>query len=184
MTTDSAEKNWQEPSLAGLKALELVAMPAFEVLLLDDLAAYLMGAGPLESPYTAEHGSRVISALFGALINSSRYAPEQSPPVSESMLAARERFVEGAHGFAELGTAGVAKLVNRLLPAILGELETHTGAPDQQAQSLFYYCLLAVESGPMNLLDPAAAEGSMELFAGWDRVLGDGLVLPWRTVDA
>ncbi|MCW2529156.1 MAG: hypothetical protein JWM76_4016 [Pseudonocardiales bacterium] len=183
-TPATTERGWQAPSLAGLKAIELQAMPAFEVLLLDDLAAYLMGAGSLEPPYTVEHGSRVISALFGAVINSALYSPEKTPPVSESMLAARERFVDGAHGLAQLGIKGVDKLVSRLIPAILGELETHKEAPEQQTGAVFYYCLLAVESGPLNLLDEGAATGTMELFAGWDQVLGDGLVLPWRTVNA
>lgn len=151
--------DWEQPSLQALAGLRIESVAAFEVLLLDDVAAYLMGAGPLDPPFTVEHGSRVVSALFRAMVNANRYQPEQVPAESEDIAESRAQLVLGAHRFAELGGEGLARLVNRLIPAILGELETHKDAPEQQARSLFYYSLLAVASGPANLLSVQAAAG-------------------------
>lgn len=184
-TNDSNTENWQQPSLAGLHTLTIKAMPAFEILLIDELAAYVMGSGPLAGPYTVEHGSRVLSALFGAVINSDAYSPDQVPEASPEMERARVAFVDGAHAFAALSGPGLAQLANRLIPAVLGELEIHKDSPEEQTRSLFYYSILAVASGPLNLLAEDAANGVSELFQAWDAVLGAGLVLPWRhSVDA
>jgi hypothetical protein len=180
MTETTSAPDWQEPSLAGLAALRIEAMPAFEVLFLDDLAGYLMGAGALEPPYTVEHGSRVVSGLFAAIVNSMQYEPERFPEPTEGIELARKRFVQGAHDFAEQGAAGLAKLVNRVIPAVLGELEIHKDAAEEQTRSLFYYSLLAVASGPLNLLAEDAAAGCLELFQAWDAVFGNGFVPPWR----
>ena len=79
MDTTPAPADWQEPSLRGLAALTIEAMPSFEVLYLDDLAAYLMGAGPLQEPFTIEHGSHVVSLLLGAVVNSAHYKPQHAP---------------------------------------------------------------------------------------------------------
>lgn len=173
-------EDWQQPSLVGLAAIELAAMPGFEVLFIDDLAGYLMGAGPLPEPYTVENGSRIVSALLGAVVNSASYQPERAPEVTERMAAARESFVQGAHDFAEKGADGLAQLVNRLIPAAVGELEIHKDAAEEQTRSLFYYSLLAVASGPLNMLDESAAAGVLELFHAWDEVFGNGFVPPWR----
>ena len=173
-------QDWQSPSLAGLRALQLEQLPAVELLLMDDLAAFVMGAGPIPEPYTVEHGSRVVSALFGAIINAGAYTPEQAPEPSEALQSMRESFLLGAHNFAALGEAGLVKLVNRLVPAAVGELEIHKADPAEQARSLFYYSLLAVASGPLNLLSEQAAAGAMESFVAWGEILGSGLVLPWR----
>lgn len=184
-TDDSTTTDWQQPSLAGLQNLTVKAMPAFEILLIDDLAAYVMGSGPLSGPYTVEHGSRVLSALFGAVISSDAYVPDQVPQATPGMERARSAFVDGAHAFAALSGPGLAQLANRLIPAVLGELEIHKDAPEEQTRSLFYYSILAVASGPLNLLAEDAANGAMEILGAWDGVLGAGLVLPWRhSVDA
>ncbi|MCW2540634.1 MAG: hypothetical protein JWN95_2359 [Frankiales bacterium] len=181
MTTNpNADENWQVPSLAALRAVQLEQLPAFEVLLIDDLAGYVMGAGPLAEPYTVENGSRVVSALFGAMINATKYLPAQAPVPTEAMTSLRESFVQGAHAFAELGVVGLGKLVNRLVTAAVGELELHKDDPGEQTQSLFYYTLLAVASGPLNLLAVQAASGAEEIFLAWDRIFGEGMVLPWR----
>jgi hypothetical protein len=173
-------KSWQQASLEGLAALTVDAMPAVEVLLLDDIADYLMGSGPLQPPYTVEHGSRVVSALFGAVVNSTRFTPEQVPAPTPEITASREQIVRGAHDFAARGAAGISQLANRLIPAALGELETYKDSPDKQTCLVFYYALLAVASGPRNLLDDTSAIGVMQIFQAWDSVLGQGVVLPWR----
>jgi hypothetical protein len=180
MTNPNADANWQEPSLAALRAVQLDHLPSFEVLLIDDLAGYLMGAGPLAEPYTVENGSRVVTALFGAMINATKYTPNKAPEPTAAMTSLRENFVQGAHAFADLGVAGLGKLVNRLVMAAVGELELHKDDAAEQTESLFYYTLLAVASGPLNLLAVQAADGAEELFVAWDQVFGEGLVLPWR----
>ena len=166
--------------MRGLVALELGAMAGFEVLFIDELAGYLMGAGALEPPYTVEHASRVVSALLGAVVNSARFVPDRSPELTEPMAEARAAFVQGAHDFAAKGSQGLAQLLNRLIPAVLGELEIHRDAPEEQTSSLFYYSLLAVASGPLNVLDQDAAAGVSELFLAWDEVFGNGYIPPWR----
>ncbi|MEO9239911.1 MAG: hypothetical protein ABI418_17675 [Jatrophihabitantaceae bacterium] len=172
--------NWQEPSLRGLVALEFEAMPGFEVLFIDELAGYLMGAGALEPPYTVEHASRVVSMLLGSVVNSARFLPERAPELTEPIVEARAAFVQGAHDFAAKGGQGLAQLLNRLIPAVLGELEIHKDAPEEQTSSLFYYSMLAVASGPLNVLDQDAAAGVTELFRAWDEVFGSGYIPPWR----
>src|SRR5665647_1172630 len=182
MTVDSSPpKDWQQPSLRGLVCLAVETMPAFEVLFLDDIAAYLMGPGPLEPPYTVEHGSRIVSALLGAIVNAARYTPEEAPALTPEISTARASFVQGAHDFAALGVDGLAQLVNRLVPAVVGELEIHKEAPEQQTCSLFYYGLLAVASGPSNMLDEDAATGVMHIFRAWDEEFGKGFIVPWRS---
>jgi hypothetical protein len=178
--SEPTEANWQDPSLHALAGLTLEAMPAFEVLFLDELAGYLMGAGPLEPPYTVEHGSRVVSVLFGSALNAGHFTPERVPAETPGILLARETVVQGAHAFAGKGVDGLAQLVNRIIPAVLGELEIHKEDPAEQTRSLYYYALLAIASGPLNMMDEAAANGVMEAFGAWDGLFGDGLVLPWR----
>jgi hypothetical protein len=172
--------DWQQPSLAGLGAVDEAAMPGCELLLLDDLAGFLMGGGPLVPPYTVEHASRVVSALLAAVLNSADYRPEREPVVTEGIRAARQAFVAGAHQFAEAGISGLAQLVNRLIPAVLGELEIYREAPEDQTWSVYYHAILAVASGPLNLLDPAAAAGVTEGFQAWDALFGQGFLPPWR----
>jgi len=176
----AAPEDWRQPSVAGLSALTLDTMPAFEVLLLDDLAGYLMGAGPVPPPYTVEHGSRILTGLLRAAVNSARYVPEDAPEVTEDIALARRHVVQGAHRFAELGDAGINQLASRVIQAAVGELELRKSAPEQQTCSVFYYALLAVASGPENLLKPAAADGVARLFRAWDQVFGRGFTVPWR----
>jgi hypothetical protein len=173
-------REWQQQSLVGLGALTVETMPAFEVLLLDDLAAYLMGGGPVPPPYTVEHASRILSGLLGAVVNSARYEPEDVPVTTDEIALARLHVVRGAHRFAELGVTGINQLASRLIHAALGELELRKSAPEQQTWSIFYYALLAVASGPANLLDPDAADGVAHIFRAWDEVFGRGFVVPWR----
>ncbi|HWO60314.1 MAG TPA: hypothetical protein VNO31_09800 [Umezawaea sp.] len=151
------KKSWQQASIEGLAALTVDAMPAVEVLLLDDIADYLMGAGPRQPPYTVEHGSRVVSALFGAVVNARTFTPSQVPAPTPEITAAREQIVRGAHDFAAGGVTGISRLANRVIPATLGELETHQKSPEKQTCLVFYFALLAVASGPRNLLDETSS---------------------------
>ena len=180
MDTAPAPLDWQEPSLRGLAALTVEAMPSFEVLYLDDLAAYLMGAGPLQEPYTIEHGSHVVSLLLGAVVNSAHYQPEDAPEPTDEIRGARQAFVQGAHAFAGRGPDGLIQLVNRLVPAVVGELEIHKEAPETQTSQLFHYGLLAVASGPANSLAEESAKGLRQVLLAWDELFGQGLRMPWR----
>ena len=128
-------------------------MPAVEVLLLDDIADYFMGAGPRQPPYTVEHGSRVVSALFGAVVNARTFTPSHVPAPTPEITAAREQIVRGAHDFAASGPTGISRLANRVIPATLGGLETHRKSPEKQTCLVFSFALLALASGLRNLLD-------------------------------
>lgn len=172
--------SWQQSGLQALGSLDEASLPAFEMLFLDDVAGYLMGAGPLKPPYTIEHVSRVISMLFQAMVNSHRFAPEDSPTPTPQMESAREAMVLGAHNFAANGMGGLTQLLDRLTPAILGELEINQDAPEEQTCSLFCYSLLAVASGPANLLSDEAAAGVVEIFQAWGELFGRGVLPPWR----
>ncbi|MGZ4561792.1 MAG: hypothetical protein ACXVXJ_12645 [Mycobacteriaceae bacterium] len=175
-----SKKHWQQTGLDGLATLTVEAMPGVEVLLLDDIASYVMGSGPLEPPFTVEHGTRVASALFGAIVNAPDYATVEAPAPTPEIENSRTHFVKGAHDFAAHGAGGLTQLVNRLIPAVVGELERHKDAPEQQTCSLFYYAMLAVASGPQNMLAQDAAEGMMDIFRAWDDEFGAGFVVPWR----
>lgn len=172
-------RDWQVDGLAALRASAPEQLPAFEILYLDALAARVLGGG-VEPPYTVEHGSEVVAFLLQAVARAAAYVPDQTPTPSEAMTAARESFLDGARAFAARGLPGLAQLVNRLITAAVGELEVHTGAPDEQVRALFRYGLLAVASGPANEVSHAAAEGVDELFAAWDALIGLGFVPPWR----
>ncbi|HEY0239364.1 MAG TPA: hypothetical protein VGC37_12015 [Friedmanniella sp.] len=179
-------RDWQVDGIAALKGLTPKNQPALEILYLDALAARLLGGG-LEPPYTVEHGSETVAFLLRAVARSTAYAPDRTPTPSEAMTKARSSFLTGAHDFAGRGLPGLAQLVNRVITAAVGELEMHTGAPEEQVRALFRYGLLAVASGPANEVSPVAAEGVDELFEAWDGLIGDGFVPPWRvpsTADA
>jgi hypothetical protein len=175
-------RDWQVDGIAALKGLTPENQPALEILYLDALAARLLGGG-LEPPYTVEHGSETVAFLLQSVAKAAAYVPDRTPAPSEAMTAARESFLAGAHDFAARGLPGLAQLVNRVITAAVGELEIHTGAPDEQVRALFRYGLLAVASGPGNEVSQAAAEGVDELFAAWDGLIGEGFVPPWRVLE-
>jgi hypothetical protein len=172
-------RDWQVDGLAALKGAAPEDQPAFEILYLDSLAARVL-VGGLEPPYTVEHGSEVVAFLLQAIANAPAYGPTRTPDPSEAVTVARRSLVAGAHAFAALGLPGLAQLVNRVITATVGELEMHTGEPDEQVRALFRYGLLAVASGPANEVATIAAEGIDELFGAWDGLIGDGFVPPWR----
>jgi hypothetical protein len=174
-------RDWQIDGLAGLTSPSAEDLPSFEILYLDSLAAWVLGGVGLELPHTVEHGAKVVAFLLQAMTNASAYAPERTPTPSDAMTLARESVLAGARGFGERGLPGLTQLVNRVISASIGELELHTGAPEEQVRSLFRYGLLAVASGPANELPQAAAEGIDELFVAWDALIGDGFAPPWRS---
>jgi len=185
MTANSlTPEEWQEASLGGLICVSVETMPAFELLFLDDIATYLMGSGPLEPPYTVDHGRRIISALLGALVNSFEYVPEHVPVLTSEMSTARVAFVQGAHDLAALGKEGLTQLISRLMPAVQGELQDNTGAPGKQTYGVFYYAMVAVASGPSSIHDDDVATGVQHIFQAWNEEFDRGFVVPWRRSDA
>lgn len=65
---------------------------------------------------------------------------------------------------------------------VISRAEIHRESAEAQTRSLFYFGLLAVASGPKNLLTQTAADGIMEVFKAWDGQIGAGFVPPWRIV--
>lgn len=179
--TPSAPPGWQRPSLQGLAALCIESAPAFEILTLDGIASFVFG-GTLEPPYTIEHGSRIASAVLSAAAESTRYQPDQTPPITPAIEQARNEVQAGAHDFAALGVRGLTQVVNRIVSAAVGELEIHKEDPEAQVRSLFYFGVLALASGPGNTCSELASAGIGEVFIGWDDLIGAGFVPPWRLV--
>ena len=176
MTANSLPQvEWEEASLGGLACVSVETMPAFELLFLDDIATYLMGSGPLEPPYTVEHGGRIISALLNAMVNSAQYVPEEVPPLTPEISTARAAFVQGAHDLAADGKDGLTQIICRLMPAVQSELEDNNGAPEQQTYWLFYYGMLAVASGPSSIQEEDVAAGVMDIFRAWNEEFEKGL---------
>lgn len=174
---------WQGPSLRGLGSLTSDALPGFEIIALDGIAAFVLGSA-LEPPYTIQHGSRVAGAILSAAADSSNYQPQQAPSTTPAIIEARASVLGGAHRFAARGAPGLTQLVNRIVSATVGELEIHKDSPEDQARSLFFYGMLAVASGPDNECSELAATGLQEVFAGWDGLIGAGFVPPWRVLDS
>jgi hypothetical protein len=182
MSTAAQARDWQQLSAGGLRGLSLDSLPAAELLFLDGLAAHLMGPEAPEAPSTIEQGTVVVGHLLRALVDCSMVKLEGSPQSTAEISEARAAIVEGAHQFANRGVPGVKQLVNRFLAAAVGELEIHKESAEAQTRSLFYYGLLAVASGPNNLIAQEAADGILEVFKAWDGQIGDGFVPPWRLV--
>lgn len=174
------QEEWEEPTLGGLTCVSVETMPALELLFLDDIAAYLMGSGPPEPPFTVEHGGRIVSALLDAVVNSAQFVPEVVPTPTPEISTARAAFVQGAHDLAANGSDGLTQIVCRLIPAAQSELENNIGAPGEQTFWLFYYGLLAVASGPSSIQEEDVASGVMDIFRAWDEEFSKGFVVPWR----
>ena len=174
-------RRWQVDGIAGLKALCAEDLPSFEILYLDAVAACVLGRAELEPPHTVEQGAQVVAFLLGSMTSAAAYTPERTPTPSEAITLARGSIVDGGHALAARGVAGLTQLVNRVIPAVVGELELHGDAPVEQVRSLFRHGLLAVASGPANEVPLAAAEGIDELFEAWDGLIGSGFTPPWRS---
>ncbi|TWP35600.1 hypothetical protein [Leekyejoonella antrihumi] len=187
MTTQQPEfgslgqRGWQAASIDGLASLTLETIPAFEIITLDGIAAFVLG-GSLEQPYTIQHGSRIASMVLSAAADSTRYQPEQAPPTTPAMEEARSSIQMGARGFAARRMPGLTQLVNRIVSAAVGEMEIHKESPESQVSSLFFYAMLAVASGPGNECSELTASGVREIFHGWDALVGEGFIPPWRVV--
>jgi hypothetical protein len=185
MTSDqppAAIPGWQRPSLSGLASMTADALPGFEVIALDGIAAFVLGSPP-EPPYTIQHGSRVAGAILSAAADSQHYQPDSLPATTLAIESAREAVLSGAHRFASRGAPGLTQLVNRIVSAAVGELEIHKDSPEEQVRSLFFYGVVAVASGPENECSELAAAGVHEVFAGWVALFGAGFVPPWRVLD-
>ena len=178
--TGSSDEAWEHEIIRGLTALTVGEMPALEILLLDAVVDWLFSPRNPGTGYGEEHAGHLVSTLFGAVDASRRFAPEQTPPATDAITVARARVVDGAHELAKRGAAGVSLLVSRLMPAVLGELETHAGERAKQARGVFVYLLYVTSIGTREDHDQAVMDGLIAVSAGWDGVLRNGYVLPWR----
>lgn len=181
MTSTAEPKDWTGQSIAALTDLTPERLPGAEILFLDGLAVYLMGPDAPQPPYTIEHGT----VAAGHLLRAFAAGPEVKVGVSlggKGVAAARAAVVQGARAFAQRGGPGIQHLVRRFVAAAVGELEIHRESAEGQTRSLFCYGLLAVASGPENRVTPAAADGVMDVFRGWNDQIGAGFVPPWRIV--
>lgn len=180
--TASSDEAWEYEIIRGLTALTAGEMPALEIVLLDTVVDWLFSPKNPGTGYDEEHAGQLVSTLFGAVDASRRFAPAQAPTVTDEITAARTRVVDGAHELAKQGSTGVNLLVSRLMPAVLGELETHAGERAKQARGVFVYLLYVTSVGTREDHDQAVMDGLIAVSAGWDGVLRDGYVLPWRGV--
>lgn len=183
MNTSSAD--WQALAVVGLKQMSVELVPAMELLYLDLLASHLLGPDAPKSPYTIEHGAKIVSLLLQAAKDAPVVLPDLQPQVVDvsrevPLEVAREAVVNGAHQLASSGGRGAQRLATRFLAAAVGELENHKDDAEAQVRSLFYYGLLAVASGPDNLATAEISDGVMAAFHAWDTQIGEGFVPPWR----
>lgn len=181
--TQQTHASWQSAGLEALKSVDAERLPGFEILYLDELAVMLLGPSPLAAPYTVEDGTKVVGALLRSLANAAYYQPAPAPAQTPAIAAARQQVLAGSHAFATRRLPGLNQLVQRVVGAVVGELEVNKDAPVHQVRSLFTYGLLALASGPHNLLAAEPGDGCAELFQAWDRLIGDGFVPPWRATD-
>ncbi|TWP35612.1 hypothetical protein [Leekyejoonella antrihumi] len=168
-------RNWEVPRLDGLASLTIEAMPAFEALAFDGIAALVVG-GSLEPPHTIEHGSRVASEVIAAVVRSPRYHLTQEPPITPAVRAARSALMTGAHDVAAGGVPALIRLVSRIVEASLDQFATHHESSRDQARSLFYAGLLATASGSRTTCSDLATAGVNEIFEGWEALFTVGLV--------
>ncbi|GAA3671788.1 hypothetical protein GCM10022237_34320 [Nocardioides ginsengisoli] len=178
---NAPREDWQRQAAAGLAHLSVELMPAMELLYLDGLAAHLLGPEAPAPPYTIEQGTTIASLLLRAVNDAPAVGPDLAP--DDDPRAAdpgRRAVVGGAHRLAQRGGLGAHRLVARLLPAAVGELESHQDAPEAQVRSLYYYGLMAIASGPENQASAETSASVLATFHAWEARLGNGFIPPWR----
>lgn len=176
----SIDQAWEDDIVHGLTALATDDVPSLEITLLDAVADWLLSPGNPGEGYGEGHAGHLVSTLFSAIESARGFLPDQQPPATAEITETRARLVRGAHELAAQGSAGVSLLVSRLMPAVLAELSDNAGARGEQARGVFAYLLYAVSIGAGDDQDRATLDGLFAIFAGWDAVLRNGYVVPWR----
>jgi hypothetical protein len=174
----SAEGDWEADVISALANLTEAEMPAVELLLLDQLALWMLSdANPASGTYDEVAGGVVLSALLNAVANAADLRPEREPAVGPEVVEARRRFVEGAHEYAA-HERGIALVVTRLMPAAIAELNSNAGNAAQQIYWTYLYSLFVIASDVSGEQDPAVARGIGMSFSGWNDLIADGFKLP------
>jgi hypothetical protein len=168
---------WEADVISALAGLTEDHVPAVELLLLDQLASWVLSDANPQGDYDEVAGGVVISALLTAIANAAEFRPEREPAVSDEMALARGRFVQGAREYAE-HESGIALLVTRLMPAAIAELSRNAGNVSQQIYWTFFYGLFVIASGVDGEQDPAVAQGVGMTFGEWNALMADGFKLP------
>jgi hypothetical protein len=180
MTDEDATRAWEDDIVRGLRSLAADDVPSLEVIVLDAVVDWLFSAVNPGDGYSEEHAGQLISALFTALDSARGFQPQQAPVATDEIAAARARIVAGAHELAAEGPSGVSLTVSRLMPAVIAELQNHAGERGKQAHGVFVYLLYAIAIGTRVEQEPALMNGLVATFSGWNAVLREGYVVPWR----
>lgn len=173
------EVGWEDAINSALAELTDADVPSVEILLLDELAAWILSPANPQSSYDEESGGAVISSLMNALANSSSFRPDKEPSPTSETVEARKRLVEGAHALAA-HERGIAFVVTRLMPAAITELTRHVGNPGQQIYWTYFFALWVIAGGVEGEQDETVARGLMASFDSWDALIAEGFRLPWQ----
>ena len=173
------EPSWEAAIIQALAELAEDDVPSVEILLLDELAAWVLSDANPQQGHDEESGGAVISSLMNAIANAPQFRPEQVPSPTEETLAARKRLVDGAHALAA-HERGIALVVTRLMPAAITELTRNVGKPGEQIYWSYFYALWVIAGGVEGEQDEAVARGLMASFDAWDALIAEGFRLPWQ----
>jgi hypothetical protein len=165
---------WTAEAARLLGALRRDGVPALEYALIDGLATWLFSDANPGADYGDDAAAQVISVLFGAMSDAHDAEPVTIPPDDDGVGTSRDALVTGAHQLSE--GHGVTTLIMRVMPAVVGELNTHAGDPGKQLHSAYFYLLLAVATGTGELGEPEVAEGLLASFTAWDGLFASGAV--------
>jgi hypothetical protein len=181
MTTAQGDNSGPEfdDVIAALRRLSLSDMPSVEILLLDEIEAWIFSDSNPGYGYSEKHAAMVSCALLTAVERAGSFRSVQTPAESEEIVKSREKVIAGAHELAEADD-GLTLLLTRLMPAATGELERNPGKPAAQAYWLYYYSLLMLAAGTSEAASVAAMRGIPATFDAWKGIMEDGFVLPWR----
>jgi len=106
-------------------------VPNAEVLLFDELDAWIFSAGNPGHGYGEKHAEIVNDTLLRAIERAGSFRSPQIPAESEGIMTSREKVINGAHELAEADN-DLALLVTRLAAAANGD-EGNLGKPAAQA---------------------------------------------------
>jgi len=171
--------DWSSEICGALRDLTVDDTPSLEVLLLDEVGSWVLSPENQRRDYDEQHGGLIIANLFKAIQCSRDFRPAQLPIPSDEMATARKALVAGAHEFAE-AEHGLTKLIARLMPAMIAELEKNAPNPGPQLHGVYFYSLLAISSGVNSKMSKSVARGISESFTAWDSLMAAGFRLPWH----
>ncbi|WP_285588119.1 hypothetical protein [Actinomycetospora sp. NBRC 106378] len=156
----------------ALARLRREDVPALELLFLQGVMAWVFSEENPGSDYNRSHASYLAGALFTGLDDAGNTSLSASPPETAKISAARDRVALGANALASYGEAGLDMLLEqRVLPAMVGELERCVGNQTQQGACTWTYALFAVAMGEGHDQDPDVVEGLIESFDAWSALL-------------